>query len=273
MVIPRKELINVGVGFISGSLISASVVYIFLKKKFNKDLNSYIEDFRKLVLNSIEAELEEDSELNVTEEEKEAPKVTAQSLAEADKAKESFRREAVDYTKFTDSEKVIKPEDVASVVSLSDTVIGKRAGIDEESGIGNDIIKQMSNFVENDDDRMDEEELEEDVEAYDPEEKKESGVHMINQVSYDSSYLYHDKLCLVWYTEEGILCDDMDNVVDRPEQLIGEEALNLLKSVDYVNDLYVRNFDNGADFEIVRHEGSYARDVLGDFAPEEGDRL
>jgi len=260
MNISYKQLIYVGVGFISGSLISASISYLYLHRKHLNDLDE-CRTYWRGKCKELEKLVEEDNVQLKEEVESEEPEilsmnlqksgleVTAQSLAAADKAKEDFKREPVDYTSFNDGEKVVKPEDVSSFVSSSDTV-------------GGDVIKQMSNFVESRDEEEDDEEYEDDF--TDISNVKEEGVQLINQISYDSSYIHYDKVALTWYTEDEILSDDQDQLVDDPIRIIGEDAYKLLKDVDYLHDIYVRNFDMGTDYEIVRHNGSYKHTVLGE---------
>jgi hypothetical protein len=260
MNISYKQLIYVGVGFISGSLISASISYLYLHRKHLNDLDECrtywrgkCKELEKLVEEDnvqLKEEVEsEEPEILSMNPQKSGLEVTAQSLAAADKAKEDFKREPVDYTSFNDGEKVVKPEDVSSFVSSSDTV-------------GGDVIKQMSNFVESRDEEEDDEEYEDDF--TDIPNVKEEGVRLINQISYDSSYIHYDKVALTWYTEDEILSDDQDQLVDDPIRIIGEDAYKLLKDVDYLHDIYVRNFDMGTDYEIVRHNGSYKHTVLGE---------
>lgn len=260
MNISYKQLIYVGVGFISGSLISASISYLYLHRKHLNDLDECrtywrgkCKELEKLVEEDnvqLKEEVEsEELEILSMNPQKSNLEVTAQSLAAADKAKEDFKREPVDYTSFNDGEKVVKPEDISSFVSSSDTV-------------GGDVIKQMSNFVESRDEEEDDEEYEDDF--TDIPNVKEEGVQLINQISYDSSYIHYDKVALTWYTEDEILSDDQDQLVDDPIRIIGEDAYKLLKDVDYLHDIYVRNFDMGTDYEIVRHNGSYKHTVLGE---------
>ena len=260
MNISYKQLIYVGVGFISGSLISASISYLYLHRKHLNDLDECrtywrgkCKELEKLVEEDnvqLKEEIEsEEPEILSMNPQKSGLEVTAQSLAAADKAKEDFKREPVDYTSFNDGEKVVKPEDVSSFVSSSDTV-------------GGDVIKQMSNFVESRDEEEDDEEYEDGF--TDIPNVKEEGIQLINQISYDSSYIHYDKVALTWYTEDEILSDDQDQLVNDPIRIIGEDAYKLLKDVDYLHDIYVRNFDMGTDYEIVRHNGSYKHTVLGE---------
>lgn len=69
---------------------------------------------------------------------------------------------------------------------------------------------------------------------------------------------------LTYFSEDDILLDDKEEVIEDVEKVIGEEALLRFGFRSKNNDIvYVRNPVLELDFEVTRSRNSYASDVLG----------
>lgn len=79
-------------------------------------------------------------------------------------------------------------------------------------------------------------------------------------LSNDSNY---SQETLTWYMRDSMLIDDQDEPVEDPEGVIGLGNLQFGHRSDQENAVYIRNDRLLIDFEVVRHEGSYAQVVLG----------
>lgn len=81
--------------------------------------------------------------------------------------------------------------------------------------------------------------------------------HLNNDPEYNQS-------TLTYFLKDGILVDDRDDIVEDPDAIVGED--NLVLFGHFSGDpktVYVRNDTIQHDFEIVRHEDSYAFVVHG----------
>lgn len=69
---------------------------------------------------------------------------------------------------------------------------------------------------------------------------------------------------LVYYEEDGIVCDMMNDKVIDYKDYVGEDALNWFGKLNDDEDLvYIRNYEKKMDFEFVREHTSYKKAVLG----------
>lgn len=81
-------------------------------------------------------------------------------------------------------------------------------------------------------------------------------------------FIEFDRNTLIYYEDDDVLATDRDEVVHNVEELIGSDALTNFGYMSSNKDtVFVRNIKLGANFEIVREEGSYQELVLG--LPEE----
>jgi len=72
------------------------------------------------------------------------------------------------------------------------------------------------------------------------------------------------KITLTYYDEDDTLADENENPIDNIAQVIGDEALTQFGSnPDDENVIYVRNEVLSIDYEVIRSNLSYKRDVLG----------
>lgn len=74
----------------------------------------------------------------------------------------------------------------------------------------------------------------------------------------------HDQDTLTYFAEDDTLVDKRDRIIDDTEYTVGDD--NMLRFGHGSNDpniVYVRNEKIDMDFEIIRSNGSYSKDVLG----------
>lgn len=84
--------------------------------------------------------------------------------------------------------------------------------------------------------------------------------YIISDVEFSEEYDHHEKLTLLYYRLDDVLCDDTDDVVEDAEEVIGLEALDAL---DRETTVWVRNETLGIDCEVIGLNKSYAEDVHG----------
>lgn len=78
----------------------------------------------------------------------------------------------------------------------------------------------------------------------------------------------HEQATITYYADDDTLADERDQMIDNSDYTVGDD--NLLRFGHGSNDeriVYVRNERIQMDFEIVRSEGSYSKEVLG-FDPD-----
>lgn len=78
----------------------------------------------------------------------------------------------------------------------------------------------------------------------------------------------NDFATLVWYQGDQTLCDDGEQIIPNPEDIVGEVAINrLLEGGPGADDgvIFVHNLKTCVDYELVLDMGSYSETVLGMF--------
>lgn len=81
-------------------------------------------------------------------------------------------------------------------------------------------------------------------------------------------FVEFDHNTLIYYEDDDTLATDRDEVITNVEEMVGSSALTNFGSMSGDKDtVYVRNVRLGANFEIVRENGSYQELILG--LPEE----
>lgn len=69
---------------------------------------------------------------------------------------------------------------------------------------------------------------------------------------------------LVYFEEDGVVCDMMDDSIRDYADYVGPNALEWFGELNDDEDLvYIRNHDRKMDFEFVRDHSSYKKTVLG----------
>lgn len=72
-----------------------------------------------------------------------------------------------------------------------------------------------------------------------------------------------EDVILYYYALDDIVTATDDVVIDRPEQILGEEALTKFDSDRYGDIVYVRNLKLAGDYKVIRYQESYAEEILG----------
>ena len=69
---------------------------------------------------------------------------------------------------------------------------------------------------------------------------------------------------LIFYDEDGVLATEDGETIDDPEDMVGDwfSTSDFVKN-RFIDSIYIRNFDYGVDYEIVKSPGGY-RNVYGD---------
>lgn len=74
-----------------------------------------------------------------------------------------------------------------------------------------------------------------------------------------------DQVTLTYYLEGATLTDEREDILDDPINTVGDAFVNSFGSFSSDdNTVHVRNERIGIDFEIVKTESSYRKDVLGE---------
>ena len=78
----------------------------------------------------------------------------------------------------------------------------------------------------------------------------------------------NDFVTLVWYQGDETLCDDGEQIIPNPEDVVGEVAIERLVEGGLGADdgvIFVHNLKTDIDYEIVLDMGCYSETVLGMF--------
>lgn len=85
-------------------------------------------------------------------------------------------------------------------------------------------------------------------------EKKEPYVIEPDDFTNDSQY---DKITLTYFSEDGVFMSIEEEVVPEGMQLVGEENLEHIGEIEE-DVVYIRNEEQGADYEVILEERSYS---------------
>ena len=91
-------------------------------------------------------------------------------------------------------------------------------------------------------------------------------IELITALEYDNSKPMNEKIILNYYQEDDILCyEESEEIVENPEELIGQEALHAFGSPDYddPDEIFVRNNQRNEDYQIILYESAYSEMVGG----------
>jgi hypothetical protein len=75
---------------------------------------------------------------------------------------------------------------------------------------------------------------------------------------------------LVYYVQDGALCDERDQLIESIDDVVGADNLRFGEQSSDENTVHVRNPKLQLEWEIVRNHGSYGRDVQGIVEPPSG---
>lgn len=88
--------------------------------------------------------------------------------------------------------------------------------------------------------------------------------YIISQDEYEENERDYQQLTLSYFEEDDVLVDEAEKPIEEVDSVVGEG--NLTRFGHGSNDnriVYIRNDRLSMDFEIVKNQGSYAKDVLG----------
>lgn len=88
--------------------------------------------------------------------------------------------------------------------------------------------------------------------------------YIISQEEYQEGELDYAQQTLTYFAEDDVLVDEKDQPINLIDPVVGEE--NMTRFGHGSNDnriVYIRNDKLSMDFEVVKNEGSYSREVLG----------
>lgn len=103
-----------------------------------------------------------------------------------------------------------------------------------------------------------------DVTATNSDSNEDSSILIINFDEFANEYPHHFKLALTYYELDGILANDQDEIVDDVSRLLGENVMNSFgDDPEDPYSVYVRNFSEGADYEITKVSSGYGETVIG----------
>lgn len=86
--------------------------------------------------------------------------------------------------------------------------------------------------------------------------------YMISDTEFHDEFDHHDKLSLYYYSDDDILCDEGENIVEDVDYTVGDEALYLLIQ-NKQSCVWVRNEPLAVDYEICVIHSSYAEMIHG----------
>lgn len=101
------------------------------------------------------------------------------------------------------------------------------------------------------------------------EEHKSSTPYVISFEEFFETNNEYDKCSIGYYADDETLVDEVDDLVDDPNYIVGPVALSKFGYLSQDPDIvYVRNDNLAIDYEIVREWISYQEKVLGE-TPDE----
>lgn len=92
---------------------------------------------------------------------------------------------------------------------------------------------------------------------------------VISEESFRQDMCYIDYYVLTYFAKDGVLADESDERIISPVDKIGEEALDLLRRADQTAPIYVHNYAENVDFEIVINNTDTYAEYIGEYEEEE----
>lgn len=88
--------------------------------------------------------------------------------------------------------------------------------------------------------------------------------YVISIDDFHNTKNYFDKINLTYYSGDGVLVDDKEELVDDIQNLVGDNLDKFGAQSEDPDVVFVRNEKMTSDFEITREKGSYAELVAGE---------
>lgn len=88
--------------------------------------------------------------------------------------------------------------------------------------------------------------------------------YIISHMEYNENENSYDQRTFTYFAEDDVLVDDSDKPIDLIDAVVGEGNLTRFGHGTLDNRIvHIRNDKLGMDFEIVKNERSYSKEVLG----------
>ena len=237
-----KNVIFLTIGAIAGSLVTKFVVL----KKSEIEKEEEINSVRKYYKENYTKPKTDEDDNHFDEYAKDTAYIRSEIMKELN---DQFNKDGV-LTINEVLDEFIKDQQKKTVDDKPISILDYPSNVKEEL-IDYSGIKKIEDEVE------DEEESEE-SEEFQPlnlTKSKWDDIYDIDTTDFDLDTDY-DKVLLYYYTEDGIVANDDDDIVEDHQDLIGTKFVNHFD--EYVKDTaYIRNDDLRTDYEIVRCEESY----------------
>lgn len=88
-------------------------------------------------------------------------------------------------------------------------------------------------------------------------------IFVIDSDTFEAGDTDQDTVSLTYFEEDDVLIDEQEEIIDVPEALLEDGLENFGKGSGDPNIVFVRNFNVGIDYEVVRDPRSYAEVVGG----------
>lgn len=88
-------------------------------------------------------------------------------------------------------------------------------------------------------------------------------VELITQLEFEANEPEYDQTTFVYHALDGVLTDEHDKPMDIKKAFGVMDMSWFGKKSDDANTCHLRNVERQLDVEVVRSQGSYAKDVLG----------
>lgn len=108
-----------------------------------------------------------------------------------------------------------------------------------------------------DDEEDDEEDDEDDIPDI-----PHDGPYLITAGEFCNNRTYYDKISLNYFTDDHVVADDRDEVMENADRILGD-LQDAFDKAGTANIIYIRNEALEADYEVGFVNGSYRKDVLG----------
>ncbi len=95
--------------------------------------------------------------------------------------------------------------------------------------------------------------------------------YVIDSEEFSRECAHHAKITYQYYAEDNTVADENDEIVLTPEDELGDALEHFGEDQEDPYVVRVRNNRLGIDFEVLKVDGSYSRDVLGHEGNDDGD--
>lgn len=87
---------------------------------------------------------------------------------------------------------------------------------------------------------------------------------IVSRLEFENEKPHYEVQCLTYYAYDDTVCDEQEQVVSTPEDLLGDDALVCFGlGSDNPNVVYICNDKRGTKYEVTKVNGSYQETVLG----------